>query len=81
MKGALALAVELGHVPTMGPIDFHGIQIEMLRGNADLALRFANVMVELGRDREMPLFLLLGTMCRGMGSRSSLANAMRASRN
>ena len=37
----------------------------MLRGNADLALRFANNMVELGRDREMPLFLLLGTMCRG----------------
>ena len=65
MKGALALAVELGHVPTMGPIYFHGIQIEMLRGNADLALRFANDMVELGRDREMPLFLLLGTMCRG----------------
>ena len=37
----------------------------MLRGNADLALRFTNNMVELGRDREMPLFLLLGTMCRG----------------
>jgi predicted ATPase len=37
----------------------------MLRGDADLALRFANNMVELGRDREMPLFLLFGTMCRG----------------
>jgi tetratricopeptide (TPR) repeat protein len=65
IEGALALAVELGHVPTMGPIYFHRIQIEMLRGDADLALRFANSMVELGRDREMPLFLLLGTMCRG----------------
>jgi predicted ATPase len=64
IKGALALAVELGHVPTMGPIYFHGIQIEMLRGDADLALRFANTMVELGRDREMPLILLIGMMCR-----------------
>jgi predicted ATPase len=65
IEGALALAAELGHVPTMGPLYFHGIQIEMLRGDADLALRFANTMVELGRDREMPLFLLLGTTCRG----------------
>src|SRR6516162_6481703 len=65
IEGALALAAELGHVPTMGPLYFHGIQIEMLRGDADLALRFANTMVELGRDREMPIFLLLGTTCRG----------------
>jgi class 3 adenylate cyclase/predicted ATPase len=65
IEGALALAVELGHVPTLGPLYFHGIQIEMMRGDADLALRFANTMVELGRDREMPIFLLLGTTCRG----------------
>jgi hypothetical protein len=65
IEGALALAVEFGHVPTQAPIYFHKAQIEALRGDADLALRFANTIVELSRDREMPLFLALGTTCRG----------------
>ena len=37
----------------------------MLRGDADLALRFANTIVELSRDREMPLFLALGRRAAG----------------
>jgi class 3 adenylate cyclase/tetratricopeptide (TPR) repeat protein len=65
IEGALALAVEFGHVPTMGLIYFHMAQVEVLCGDADLALRFANTIVELARDREMPLFLTLGTACHG----------------
>ena len=54
IEGALALAVEFGHVPTLAPM-----------GDADIALPLTNAIVELSRDREMPLFLALGTMCRG----------------
>jgi predicted ATPase len=37
----------------------------MLRGDADLALRFANTILEFSRERGMPLFVALGTACRG----------------
>ena len=40
-------------------------QLEMLRGDADLALRFVNTILELSRERGMPLFVALGTACRG----------------
>jgi predicted ATPase len=65
IDGALALAVEFGHVPTLAPIYFHKAQLEMLRGDAGLALRFGNTLIDLSRDHGMPLFLALATSCRG----------------
>jgi hypothetical protein len=41
IDSALALAGESGHVPTLAPIYFHKAQVEMLRRDAGLALRFA----------------------------------------
>jgi predicted ATPase len=65
IDNALTLAGEFGHVPTLAPIYFHKAQVEMLRGDAGLALSFANTLVELGREHGMPLFLALATPCRG----------------
>jgi predicted ATPase len=65
IEGALAHAVESGHMGTLAPIYFHRAQLEMLRGDADLALRFANTILEFSRERGMPLFVALGTACRG----------------
>jgi class 3 adenylate cyclase/predicted ATPase len=65
IEGALAHAVESGHMGTLAPIYFHRAQLEMLRGDADLALLFANTILELSRERGMPLFVALGTACRG----------------
>jgi class 3 adenylate cyclase/predicted ATPase len=65
IESALAIAAEFDHVGTLAPICYHRAELEILRGDADLALRFANTLLELSRERGMPLFLALGAACRG----------------
>ena len=65
IESALAFAAECDHVGTLAPICYHRAELEILSGDADLALRFANTLLELSRERGMPLFLALGAACRG----------------
>ena len=65
IEGAIAHAAASEHMGTIAPICFHRAQLGMLRGDAELALQFANTLVEVSRERGMPLFLAQGTVCRG----------------
>jgi predicted ATPase len=65
IESALALAAEFDHVGTLAPITYHRAELEILRGDAGLALHFANTLLELSRERGMPLFSALGAACRG----------------
>jgi predicted ATPase len=65
IESALVLAAKFDHVGTLAPICYHRAELEILRGDAGLAPHFANMLLELSRERGMPLFLALGAACRG----------------
>jgi predicted ATPase len=65
IESAVTLAVEFDHVGSLAPILYHRAELEILRGHAAQALRSANTLLELSKERGMPLFLALGTMCHG----------------
>src|SRR4029077_21252760 len=61
IEEAIARAVETAHAPSLTNIYFFKALLEMLRGDADGALRDATRLLELSREYGLALYLAFGT--------------------
>jgi predicted ATPase len=62
IEGALAHAIETGHVPTMVGVYYFKANFEMVRGDAGTVRRDAETLVKLSRENALTLFAAWGAL-------------------
>jgi class 3 adenylate cyclase/predicted ATPase len=62
MDEAVALAIQSDHPPTLASVHLHKAVLEILRDDADAALRDAETDLALGREHGLALYLAFGSL-------------------
>jgi predicted ATPase len=62
IEGAVAHAIETGHVPTLATTYVYRALFEIVRGDAGAARRDAEILVELSRENALTLFAATGAL-------------------
>ena len=62
MDEALRRTVELGHAPTTASVNVYRCLLETARGDAQATLNVAEVLVRLGKEHGMALYLAVGEL-------------------
>jgi hypothetical protein len=62
IEEAVALAIEIGHVPTLVNTYMYKAHFEMVRGDAGAARRDAEIVVKLSQGNELTYYAALGAV-------------------